>query len=377
MKTYFAPAERATRKEMQQDIALTSQSPVIDALLQTASGLLAVLNEHRQVLAVNDAFLRMLGVDNPSRVLGLRPGEAIRCVHADELEGGCGTSEFCSTCGAAIAIVATLASGTPEDRKCVVTIERDGDKVELCLKVRSHLFAIGDRRFILLFLQDISIPERWAALERVFFHDISNLLTGLQGASTLLQPAGGPQNEELVAMIRQLSSRLAGEVAVQRALCKSDLAHVRLAKKPTRVQQIIEEIGGLFTNHPAAKGKTLRLPDKAGNKAVTTDPALLLRVLGNLLTNAFEATEEGGDVRLWVEEEPTAITFYVWNRQAIPANAAKRVFQRYFSTKPEPGRGLGTYATKLIGEQFLGGKVSFMSSESEGTTFRFRLPTVP
>jgi hypothetical protein len=47
--------------------------------------------------------------------------------------------------------------------------------------------------------------------------------------------------------------------------------------------------------------------------------------------------------------------------------------QRYFTTKKEQGRGLGTYGMKLIGERYLRGKVSFETS-SAGTVFTFSLP---
>ena len=70
-----------------------------------------------------------------------------------------------------------------------------------------------------------------------------------------------------------------------------------------------------------------------------------------------------------------AVTFLVWNRVCIPDEVALRIFQRHFSTKEESGRGLGTFAMKLLGERVLGGQVSFTSTEQDGTTFRFRLPT--
>ena len=47
-----------------------------------------MLNERRQILAVNDVLLAELGIENPASVLGLRPGEMIDCVHARE-EDGC------------------------------------------------------------------------------------------------------------------------------------------------------------------------------------------------------------------------------------------------------------------------------------------------
>ncbi|MHC4874743.1 MAG: ATP-binding protein [Planctomycetota bacterium] len=51
-----------------------------------------------------------------------------------------------------------------------------------------------------------------------------------------------------------------------------------------------------------------------------------------------------------------------------------RVFQRNFSTKADNGRGLGTFSMKLFGEKFLGGSVTFVSTEEEGTVFKLTLP---
>ena len=92
--THFAPAERASDERLQRDIEIVCQSPIIDALMGAVTGLLAVLNEQRQILAINDTLLETLGVADAGEVLGLRPGEAIDCVHARDLPGGCGTTRF-------------------------------------------------------------------------------------------------------------------------------------------------------------------------------------------------------------------------------------------------------------------------------------------
>jgi signal transduction histidine kinase len=374
METHFAPAERANNNELQRDIVLASMNPVVNGLLKTAGGLLAVLNAQRQIVAVNDAFLKMLGAVDAGKVLGLRPGEAIKCVHAHELAGGCGTSKFCSTCGAAIAIVACLAGKKLEERKCAATIERNGKKLELCFRVRSSLVTFEGRLLILLFLQDITASQRWAAIERVFFHDINNLIMGVQGASELMDQADEVEMRKLAKIIQLTSLRLANEVAIQRALVKDDLSEYQLSLQEVTAEQVIQELQAVFSSHPVTKGKSLNLGQVAVRQPFATDLSLLLRILTNMLLNAFEATEEGGGVRFWVEQEEDKITFCVWNKRAIPEGVALRVFQRHFSTKEEPGRGLGTYSMKLLGEYFLGGTVDFTTSESEGTVFRFRLP---
>ncbi|MCX5801595.1 MAG: HAMP domain-containing sensor histidine kinase [Candidatus Eisenbacteria bacterium] len=374
MDTYFAPAGRADHGELQRDIVLASKNPMVNGLLRTAGGLLAVLNPQRQILAVNDAFLKTMGAEDATRVLGLRPGEAINCVHAHELAGGCGTSKFCSTCGTAIAIVACLASEQPEERKCATTIEKNGKKFDLYFRVRSSLITFEGRLLILLLLQDITASQRWAAVERLFFHDISNLIMGVQGASELMSLADEKGMRELAEVVYTTSSRLAGEVAIQRALSKDDISEYELKLQDITAEHVVRELRGFFTGHPVASGKSLNLGQTGLHQRFVTDLSLLLRILTNMLMNALEATEVGGEVRFWVEVDEEAITFCVWNRQAIPEDVSLRVFQRHFSTKEDPGRGFGTYGMKLFGELYLGGKVSFTTSQSEGTVFRLRLP---
>src|SRR5512140_3676535 len=103
-----APSERSSPAQIQQQAALVGADPVITALMAAASGLLILVNERRQIVGVNDSFLRTLGLQGADVVLGLRPGEALQCVHPPEGPGGCGTSASCATCGAAVAMAATL-----------------------------------------------------------------------------------------------------------------------------------------------------------------------------------------------------------------------------------------------------------------------------
>jgi len=185
METWFASPERDSNDVLNIEIENTANNPLVDGVLHAVSGLVAVLNEHRQIVALNHSFLDMLGIKDPHKVLGLRPGEAIGCIHAHEMEGGCGTSQYCSTCGAAIAIVTSLRDNIPQERICAATVEHDGEQKDICLRVRAFPILIDGRKFLLLFIQDVTQQQQWMAMERVFFHDITNLLTGLIGASEL------------------------------------------------------------------------------------------------------------------------------------------------------------------------------------------------
>ena len=374
METHFAPAERSNDEQLKVEIHSVSDNPVIDGLLGAVGGLLAVLNEKRQILALNEKLLATLGITNADEVLGLRPGEAIHCIHAHDEPGGCGTSAFCSTCGAAIAIVSSLGENKPVERMCALQVEKASGPADLYLRVRSCPIRFNDTRLLLLFLQDITRQQQWAALERVFFHDANNLLSGLMCSSDMLTDAKGKERKELTDAVQKSVARLAQEIKLQQYFVNSDLKSYQLLSQTTSIHEICDELEQFFIGHPVAQGKYLRLDRPKEDFTWKTDSCLLSRILGNMLINAFEATEPGGDVRFWSEKQEGYLLFCAWNKAVIPGPISKRIFQRNFSTKQDMGRGLGTYSMKLFGEVFLHGKIDFTTSESEGTIFRFRLP---
>ena len=370
MNSYFAPAERADEKELVEKIKFISNNSIMTGLLNLTSGMLAVLDGNRQIIALNYLLMKKLGINDPAKALGLRPGEALQCIHAHEEPGGCGTSKFCSSCGAAIAIVTSLKKDKPVEKICSLSARKDNTDIDIALRVKAHPVFLDKKRFLLLFLQDITREQQRAALERTFFHDINNMLTMLAGASELLVET---TPSELAKHIHQASLRLIKEIAIQRCLSQNEACHYRLDRHAITLKEIFAELKSFFSNHPAADKKKIEFQENYSDISVNTDISLLLRVLCNIIINALEATDENGVVKIWFEHENNLISFYVWNAREIPQKIAIRIFQRNFSTKEQAGRGIGTFSMKLFGEQILGGKVSFKTS-GEGTVFKFSLP---
>ncbi len=374
MESHFASPARDDEQQLAAQIALISANPVIDGLLGTVSGLLAVLNEHRQILAVNDSLLTMLGIDDVGDALGLRPGEAIGCLHAHETPAGCGTSQSCSSCGAAIALVTSLEDGRPARERCAIKAERGGQELDLYLEVQSHPIAIDGRRFLLLFLQDITTQQRWAAMEQAFFHDISNVLGGLVGSTELLTKVLDGEFQPIAETAHHLALRLAQEVAMQRYLTTLEDTACKPVLRSLDAATIFKELADIFSAHPAAVGKTIEYEDKSGDVAFVSDASLVIRILCNLTKNALEATHGDTPVRITAEPgENVSIRFTVWNDSAIPKAVERRLFQRNFSTKDGLGRGVGLYSAKLFAEKILDGELSYATSEESGTSFAVSL----
>jgi hypothetical protein len=374
METFYASPERASMEELENDIRSISSDPMICGLMNILSGLLAVLNEHRQILTVNDYYLRLLNLDDVRKIIGLRPGESINCIHANELPGGCGTSEYCASCGAAIAIVTSMATDRPVEQKCAVTVEEDSKSVDLFFKVRAIPVIVAGRRYVLLFLNDISKEQRWGAIERLFFHDLKNIVHAILSRSELMVLDPDARKGQMAREINALSMRLSNEISIQREMFQDGVSTYQPMYHLVALPRLLEEARDVFSDRCRENGKRLILKRDVPDIEVKTDYSVTFRILINMISNALDATPEGGQAELFVEDDEKNVRFCVWNIGHIPDSVGKRIFQRNFSTKEGTGRGLGTYSMKYFGEDVLGGKVDFISSREEGTVFRFELP---
>ncbi|MFW5860511.1 MAG: sensor histidine kinase [Planctomycetota bacterium] len=371
----FAPHPRAGSDTIRDVVARITGSPVVDGVLQVVNGVVAVLNESRQILAVNHHMLEMLGIEQVEALVGLRPGEAIGCVHAGDGPDGCGTTAYCRTCGAAMAMAVSLADDCPVELRCVATVWRGGRQRDLVLGVRAVPVRIAQTRLIVLCLIDTTVDVRRSELERMFLHDINNLLQGMVGTADLieLQAADDGETLRLTRQLGDLARRMASEIHQQRVLLTTEYGDHRPAMQALAVERIVADLQKTVEHHSAARQRELAVDEPAAGLTVSGDPGLVHRVLLNMAVNACEETPPGGRVRIWVEATDDEVIIAVHNPGEIDPDIALRVFERHFSTKEEVGRGLGTYAMKLFGEQLLGGRVWFGTGPA-GTTFRFALP---
>lgn len=105
----FAPAERVPIEIIHRQAAALERAPLTAELLDCVLNRVFILNPQRQIVFASRGVLDLAPGKKSQQLLGLRPGEALSCIHADEGEGGCGTAEICRTCGAVNAILESLA----------------------------------------------------------------------------------------------------------------------------------------------------------------------------------------------------------------------------------------------------------------------------
>lgn len=111
---------------------------------------------------------------------------------------------------------------------------------------------------------------------------------------------------------------------------------------------------------------------------ILVDPEQLKEVFVNLIVNACEAMEHGGEILITEnltdipELGKSAVIRVIDNGPGIPEAILEKVFQPFFTTKDE-GTGLGlSIAARIIEEHQ--GRIEAFSPKGQGTTFIITLP---
>jgi signal transduction histidine kinase len=370
-ETQFAPAKRLQRHVIELQSKVFQKSPLYSEIIDAISALVMVLNPQRQIIFANHHLLEFLGLPDLVAFLGARPGEAIQCMHSNETTGGrSGAAEYCSTCGAVMAIISSL-NGTPATSE--IRIMRTRDNEPLDLRIIACPLVVGDDFFSITTLIDISNEKRRNALEQIFFHDVLNTATGLVGYIDLSDEATPEEIHEFRPLIKELSHMLVDEIQAQRELLAAE--HNELVEKISSLQslELLRAIREMYGTQSSAAGKSIAIADTVAEVCFASDSLLLRRVLGNMVKNALEASTAGQTITLGCDHEWPHLSFWVHNQTAMTREVQLQVFQRSFSTRGS-NRGLGTYSIRLLTERYLHGTAAFTSSPEQGTRFTVTLP---
>jgi len=373
--TYFAPAERADQALVELDYNLFTGFSKVNELINALPLIAAVLNEQRQIVYGNKPLLEAMGFSKFEDVLGLRPGELINCIHANEMPGGCGTSESCRVCGAVISIQDCLNSNNKIVNECRITAWQGDKTISYEFEVTVSPFQYEKQRFVVLSFEDISNEKRRLVLERLFFHDIINTAGGLRGFIQFLEETDDPaEQKEYAKVAAQLSETLIEEILSQRELLAAERGDLVANFAEVDILNLIKEVIQQIQYHQVSEDRQIINASTSHGIRITTDAVLLKRVLVNLLKNAVEASLKGMQISIGVKDDRTdGIEIWVKNETLMAKDIQFQIFQRSFSTKDET-RGTGTYSIKMFTEQYLNGKVSFVSNEEERTVFSVFLP---
>ncbi len=176
-------------------------------------------------------------------------------------------------------------------------------------------------------------------------------------------------------------------------IVKGMLQHSRSStgtKEPTDINALADEYLRLAYHGLRAKDKSFNaelITDfDESIEAVNVIPQDIGRVILNLITNAFYATNERKQVTKYESFKPTVSvctkkteeSVQIWvkdNGKGIPKNIVDKIFQPFFTTKPTgQGTGLGLSMSYDIVTKGHGGELKVETNEGEGSVFTIVLP---
>jgi K+-sensing histidine kinase KdpD len=368
-ESHFAKPDRSSDDEIRSDFDNLASEKLFLDVFGTFSGIAAILDINRQIVYGNNELLGLLGIESLDLVLGKRPGEAVSCLHSNENQFGCGTSAACSVCGAVNAIIASQETGEKSVRETRITTTQNGIIKSLDLKVTSAPLLIHGKQYYVFTMLDISNEKRKEILERIFLHDLLNSAGSLNGILTMLKAETDPEEERaLIEMSEEASNDIVEEIIMHRKLRQAEngdlVPDFKLYKVADIVNSVVEKIKGDIVS----RNKKIQISEIPDDIYFETDRMLFSRVLTNLVRNALEATDEGGNVKIRVMDSTNNVRFEVQNNVIMKQEVKHQIFQRSFSTKGT-GRGTGTYSIKLLTEHYLNGIAGFVSTDDFGTIF--------
>lgn len=172
---------------------------------------------------------------------------------------------------------------------------------------------------------------------------------------------------------RELLQRI-NRILELRAL-ESGNTHVKLAE--VNLEQLVSVLGE--TARPLAAERNNRLSVACRRPAkVQTDPALLLQILENLISNACRFTEQG-EIGVSIDVSDNTLELVVEDTGiGIPSEHQELIFTPFYQvdmsdTRSHSGTGLGLAIVKRVTE-LLGASLELNSTPNKGTRIRIRIP---
>ncbi len=216
-------------------------------------------------------------------------------------------------------------------------------------------------------------------------HDFNNLLTVVtSGLQLLAQPRDQAHRDRLLNRIQEAAWR--GAQLTQRllAFARRQPLHPERLDVPAHMDSM-----GALLGHALREDIELRFDVASDVWPIETDIAALELALLNLAVNARDAMPDGGSLILSARNEPSpngksgrlelspgdyVRISLIDNGTGMPAELMDRVFEPFFSTKPD-GKGTGLGLAQVYGfARQSGGGAILESTLGEGTAVHILLP---
>jgi two-component system heavy metal sensor histidine kinase CusS len=228
------------------------------------------------------------------------------------------------------------------------------------------------------------LEESFARLSRFsadIAHELRTPVNNMRGEAevALARARTAEEYMEVVASCLEESVRLSELIESLLFLARSESPGDHLKRTQEDIGRLLADLHDYYEATAAEIGVTLSVSPEDGGIVANVDRTLLLRAVGNLISNALAHCSAGGRVSLSAQRQDKQISIEVRDTgTGISASALPHVFDRFFRADPARSRNSGSVGLGLAIVQqiaFLhGGQVKIDSTLGVGTTVSILLP---
>lgn len=233
-----------------------------------------------------------------------------------------------------------------------------------------------------LTIEQSKTEDRWLEIFSVLVHDIESPLASMKYLLRLLEDGRldprKPLHQKLVSSTGIAVGRAESIIYDIMAIARSGQAGLPVDLQALTVDEIIDETILMASGSASERSISIEKEDGPVGIPVVADPTLLRRTLDNLLYNAIRHTPTGGNIRLYVSEEPNSLFVHVKDSGAgLDDIDPELLFEKYGQVKlrtegKHRGVGLGLYFCKLAATG-MGGTVVADDHPEGGAVFSIKL----
>ncbi|WP_299898381.1 PAS domain-containing sensor histidine kinase [uncultured Aquimarina sp.] len=212
-------------------------------------------------------------------------------------------------------------------------------------------------------------------------HEFKTPLSGILTSTTLIGKYQKTEQQEkrekhlhtIKSKVKYLDNILTDFLSIERL----DSGKVNYKFSTFPLSKVINEVV-YDANMLLKDGQKINYPQDIDEYTLEFDEKILELTLTNLIGNAIKYSGEGTTIDLQAYPEKETFVFKVIDQGiGIPEKEQKFIFNRYFRAENallDQGTGIGLNIVKSHIEN-LGGSITFLSVENQGTTFTVTIPT--
>ena len=358
---------RARAARERRDIVKSKQQ--LQAIFDGITDGLIIVDRDFRIVAVNRTEAAFLGKE-PKEIVG-RPCYEVYCRGGKACEL-CPAHETFETGQPALVSRLELTTGYHRKGVDVYTFpvkDENGETIQAIQYIKD----VTDRLKLQRQLREVEQLTGIGQMAANVAHEIRNPLIAVGGFARQLHDNLSPDdpNREFTSIILEEVTRLEQILREQLTLEK----HLQPAFRPVDINQIIRDVRKLLS-HGILSSQVRLQGDLADGLPITMgDANQLKQAFLNIMNNAIQSMEEGGEVRVSTFQQGQWIVVRIAdNGPGIPEEVMGKLFVPFFTTR-KSGSGLGLAVTRRIVENH-GGEIDVESEIGKGTAFEVRIPIV-